>query len=154
MARVSHTDSALSFHLMPPSGWLNDPNGLCQLHGTYHIFFQYSPYSAIGKGDKYWGHYETKDFINYTYTGIFLSPDCDLDKDGVYSGSAFVEDDTMYLYYTGNTMEDGDFDFTYEAPRLQYHAGHVKRRHYGFCQKMPFNKCRLPAHLILPCQGS
>ena len=115
MARVSHTDSALSFHLMPPSGWLNDPNGLCQLHGTYHIFFQYSPYSAIGKGDKYWGHYETKDFINYTYTGIFLSPDCDLDKDGVYSGSAFVEDDTMYLYYTGNTMEDGDFDFTYEG---------------------------------------
>ena len=63
MARVSHTDSALSFHLMPPSGWLNDPNGLCQLHGTYHIFFQYSPYSAIGEGDKYWGHYETKDFI-------------------------------------------------------------------------------------------
>ena len=59
--------------------------------------------------------YETKDFINYTYTGIFLSPDCDLDKDGVYSGSAFVEDDTMYLYYTGNTMEDGDFDFTYEG---------------------------------------
>lgn len=115
MTRVSHTDSALSFHLMPPSGWLNDPNGLCQLHGTYHIFFQYSPYSAIGEGDKYWGHYETKDFINYTYTGIFLSPDCDLDKDGVYSGSAFVEDDTMYLYYTGNTMEDGDFDFTYEG---------------------------------------
>lgn len=38
MTRVSHTDSALSFHLMPPSGWLNDPNGLCQLHGTYHIF--------------------------------------------------------------------------------------------------------------------
>ena len=37
MAKVSHTDSALSFHLMPPSGWLNDPNGLCQLHGTYHI---------------------------------------------------------------------------------------------------------------------
>ena len=63
MTRVSHTDSALSFHLMPPSGWLNDPNGLCQLHGTYHIFFQYSPYSAIGEGDKYWGHYETKDFI-------------------------------------------------------------------------------------------
>ena len=26
MTRVSHTDSALSFHLMPPSGWLNDPS--------------------------------------------------------------------------------------------------------------------------------
>ena len=31
------------FHLMPPTGWLNDPNGLCQLGGTYHVFHQYSP---------------------------------------------------------------------------------------------------------------
>lgn len=26
-------------HLMPPVGWLNDPNGLCQLNGIYHAFF-------------------------------------------------------------------------------------------------------------------
>lgn len=28
-------------HLMPPTGWLNDPNGLCQFKGIYHAFFQY-----------------------------------------------------------------------------------------------------------------
>ena len=33
----------MGFHLMPPVGWLNDPNGLCQLGGTYHVFHQYSP---------------------------------------------------------------------------------------------------------------
>lgn len=27
-------------HLMPPVGWLNDPNGLCQFKGVYHAFFQ------------------------------------------------------------------------------------------------------------------
>ena len=24
------------FHLAPPAGWLNDPNGLCQYQGLYH----------------------------------------------------------------------------------------------------------------------
>ena len=33
---------AQTFHLVPPVGWLNDPNGLCQLGDTYHAFFQYS----------------------------------------------------------------------------------------------------------------
>ena len=43
-------------HLMPPVGWLNDPNGLCQFKGIYHAFFQYSPFCAEG-GLKMWGHY-------------------------------------------------------------------------------------------------
>ena len=38
-------------HLMPPVGWLNDPNGLCQFQGIYHAFFQYSPFNAEG-GDR------------------------------------------------------------------------------------------------------
>jgi len=102
------------FHIAPPKGWLNDPNGLCQMNGKHHIFFQYSPDDPRG-ADKYWGHYETTDFINYVYTGIFLSPDTPWDKDGVYSGSAYVEDGEMYLYYTGNVKEDGDFDYVLEG---------------------------------------
>lgn len=103
---------ALGYHLMPPTGWLNDPNGLCQVGDVYHLFFQYAPYTANGAGLKYWGHYETKDFLHYKYTGVFLSPDEDIDKDGVFSGSALVEDDTMYLYYTGNVEHEGDYDYT------------------------------------------
>ena len=44
----------LAYHLMPPVGWLNDPNGLCQLNGEYHLYYQYSPTNANG-GLKYWG---------------------------------------------------------------------------------------------------
>ena len=50
----------LKYHLMPPVGWLNDPNGLCQFQDVYHIFYQYAPLDAEGKALKGWGHYTTK----------------------------------------------------------------------------------------------
>lgn len=98
------------YHLAAPAGWLNDPNGLCQNKGIYHFYFQYSPFDPKG-GQKYWGHYESKDFINWTYTGAVLAPDCVLDKDGVYSGSALCEEGKLFLYYTGNVKEEGMHDF-------------------------------------------
>ncbi len=99
------------FHLMPPVGWLNDPNGLCQFHGVYHAFFQYSPFDPEG-GVKMWGHYSSQNLIDWDYQGTALYPDQVFDCHGVYSGSAFIEDDTIYLYYTGNVkLEDGDYDY-------------------------------------------
>ncbi len=99
------------FHLMPPTGWLNDPNGLCEFEGEFHSFFQYSPFDAEG-GLKFWGHYTSKDMIHWAYKGVALYPDQPFDCHGVYSGSAFIEDGKMYLYYTGNVkLEDGDFDY-------------------------------------------
>ena len=99
------------FHLMPPVGWLNDPNGLCEFKGEFHSFFQYSPFDEEG-GLKFWGHYISKDMIHWTYKGVALYPDQPFDCHGVYSGSAFIEDGKMYLYYTGNVkLEDGDFDY-------------------------------------------
>ena len=96
---------------MPPVGWLNDPNGLCQFQGIYHAFFQYSPFNAEG-GVKMWGHYTSKDMIKWEYQGTALYPDQPFDCHGVYSGSAFIEDGKMYLYYTGNVkLEDGEYDY-------------------------------------------
>ena len=100
----------LQFHLMPPVGWMNDPNGLCQFQGKYHVFFQYTPYDAQG-GLKVWGHYSSSDWIHWDYHGIPLLPDCPYDVSGVYSGSALVDDETMYLYFTGNVKYDGDYDY-------------------------------------------
>lgn len=91
----------LNFHIMPPVGWLNDPNGLSYFKGIYNIFFQYSPFETEG-GLKFWGHYQTKDLINYKYVGVSIYPDEKYDCHGVYSGSAFIEDNKLYIYYTGN----------------------------------------------------
>ncbi len=104
----------LKYHLMPPVGWLNDPNGLCQFHGTYHIFYQYSPDSAYGSL-KCWGHYSTKDFITYKQEDITLYPDDEIDKSGAYSGSAFVEDGRIHFFYTGNIKHEGNYDYIHEG---------------------------------------
>ena len=104
------------FHIMPPTGWLNDPNGLCQIGGEYHLFFQYSPLDARG-GMKAWGHYVTKDFVTLTYLGAPFVPDEEFDKSGVYSGSSYVDESGMHIFYTGNVKLPGDHDYTYSGRR-------------------------------------
>ena len=99
------------FHLMPPVGWLNDPNGLCRYGGVYHAFFQYSPFNAEG-GVKMWGHCTSEDMVEWKYEGVSMYPDQPFDCHGVYSGAALIEDGVMYLYYTGNVKLDGEnFDY-------------------------------------------
>ncbi|MBQ0064924.1 MAG: glycoside hydrolase family 32 protein [Firmicutes bacterium] len=102
----------LKYHLMPPGGWLNDPNGLCQMDDTIHIFYQYA-YNPNG-GLKHWGHYTTKDYVNYKDEGITLYPDVYTEKDGVYSGAAFVENG-MHLFYTGNVKFPGKHDYIHSG---------------------------------------
>lgn len=63
----------LYFHLTPPVGWLNDPNGLCEYRGRYHVFFQYAPESPLG-GRKFWGHYVSPDLIRWKFLGTRYVP--------------------------------------------------------------------------------
>lgn len=104
----------LSYHLMPPVGWLNDPNGLCVFNGIYHIFYQYSPESAYGK-NKGWGHYSTKDFLTFVKEENPLYPDSEIDRDGAYSGSAIVDDGMIHFFYTGNIKFNGNYDYINEG---------------------------------------
>ena len=104
-------DFRQKLHLEPEKGWLNDPNGLCFFNGKYHVYFQYCPDSPYGKGDKCWGHWESADLINWTFTGTVIRPDCPDDRSGAYSGCGFVKGDTLHLFYTGNVKEDGDYDY-------------------------------------------
>ena len=100
----------LEFHLMPPTGWLNDPNGLCYFRGEYHVFYQYSPFSVEG-GIKFWGHYKSSDLLRWQQCPVMLYSDQAYDVHGAYSGSALCEEDGMYLYYTGNIKHGGDYNY-------------------------------------------
>lgn len=109
--RVNSDPYRLAFHIMPPTGWLNDPNGLCQFKGINHIYYQYSPLTP-NWGMKLWGHVTTKDWITYQEEEPFLFADTSYDKDGVYSGSAYVLDDKIHYFYTGNVKHlDQDYNY-------------------------------------------
>ncbi len=103
---VKKDPNRLHYHIVPPTGWLNDPNGLCQINGVNHIYFQYTPYST-GWGTKIWGHYTTKDWITFQEEEPFLFPDQKEDRHGVYSGSAFIKDGRIHYFYTGNVNLEG-----------------------------------------------
>ena len=100
----------LKFHLMPPEGWLNDPNGLCYFNGEYHLFYQYHPYNSHW-GPMHWGHAVSKDLLHWKYLPAALAPDMEYDRDGCFSGSAITLDDGRHmLMYTGvgkETQADG-----------------------------------------------
>ena len=46
---VKKDENRLHFHLMPPTGWMNDPNGLCEFQGINHIYFQYTRFWQAGE---------------------------------------------------------------------------------------------------------
>ena len=104
-----------NLHIEPPEGWMNDPNGLCFFDGFYHVYFQYSPGTPNGESTRRWGHYVSSDLLSWKYKGIVLDADLPEDKDGVFSGSAVTFGDHVEFFYTGNVMEDGDYDYVLEG---------------------------------------
>lgn len=107
---VSGCPFRTKFHIMPPVGWINDPNGLCQFQGIFHAYFQYSPLNVHGGGG-YWGHCTSRDLLHWQYREPVLTTDIPEDRSGVYSGSALCENGKMYLFYTGNVKLPGDHDY-------------------------------------------
>ncbi len=99
-----------AFHLTPPVGWMNDPNGFSLYGGEYHLFYQYHPYST-NWGPMHWGHAVSRDLLHWDMRPAALAPDEWYDHAGCFSGSAIdLPDGRMLLIYTGvrrETKEDG-----------------------------------------------
>ncbi|XP_026765233.3 sucrose-6-phosphate hydrolase-like [Galleria mellonella] len=90
------------YHLAPPYGWMNDPNGFSYFNNEYHLFYQHNPNSSMEPGITHWGHAKSTDLFHWEHLPIAMYPDQWFDMTGVFSGSAIVENDTMYFFYTGN----------------------------------------------------
>src|SRR5690625_816578 len=90
----------LRYHFMALASWMNDPNGLIQFNGEYHMFYQQHPFSA-DNGPKYWGHAKSKDLVHWEHLPIALAPGEWYDRDACFSGSAVDDQGTLTLIYTG-----------------------------------------------------
>lgn len=89
------------FHVAPPVGWCNDPNGLSYFAGRYHLFYQFYPYKPQW-GPMHWGHASSSDFLHWQHEPVALFPDQTYDAGGCFTGSAIVHDDNLCLLYTGH----------------------------------------------------
>ena len=89
------------YHFLPKANWVNDPNGPIFWKGYYHLFYQYSS-TIEPQGPKYWGHGRSKDLVYWEHLPMALAPTPGgPDKDGCWSGSAFINHGVPTLVYTG-----------------------------------------------------
>ncbi len=89
------------FHFLPPSGWMNDPNGLVYVDGRLHLFYQHNPNGPFH--DRiHWGHAVSDDLVHWQHQPIALTPTPGgYDTEGCWSGCAVVHDGVPTLVYTG-----------------------------------------------------
>jgi len=90
------------WHISPPVGLINDPNGFIFHGGKYRLCYQWYPYNCLHK-DKYWVQMSSSDLVNWTWDSIALTPSDWFDSHGVFSGHAISIDDKIMVFYTGNT---------------------------------------------------
>lgn len=90
-----------SYHFLPAANWMNDPNGVIQWRGRYHLFFQYNPDGAY-HANMHWGHAVSDDLAHWRELPVAIAPTPDSpDRGGVFSGCVVDDNGTPVAVYTG-----------------------------------------------------
>ncbi|HET7398154.1 MAG TPA: glycoside hydrolase family 32 protein [Intrasporangium sp.] len=76
-------------HFTARDTWLNDPNGLVHVGGTYHLFFQNNPEGSTW-GNMSWGHATSTDLVTWTEHEVALRH---TEQEQIFSGSVVVDHD-------------------------------------------------------------
>ncbi len=102
------------YHFLAPHHWMNDPNGVIQWEGKYHLFYQHNPDEAAW-GQIHWGHAISDDLVHWQDLPIALAPTPGgPDQNGCWSGCAVDDGGTPTLVYTG---------VSYTVPLESYRGG-------------------------------
>ena len=92
------------FHFLPEANWINDPNGLIEWEGQFHLFYQANP-EAPDFGRMVWGHAVSPDLVHWERKPVAIWPDTPADNDGCWTGCAIDHDGVPTLVYTGRVGE-------------------------------------------------
>lgn len=122
---VSQTDYLPKYHIYPPCGLMNDPNGLSYYNNEYHVFYQWFPFEP-NHGMKHWGHVKSKNLVNWEECDVALIPNEEYEKNGAYSGNAIEKDGLLYLFYTANYKTDNG-KIPKQAVAIMNKEGEIKK---------------------------
>ena len=106
------------YHFSSPENYMNDPNGLCQWQGRYHMFYQFRP---AGLDAIHWGHTVSDDLVHWQDLPIALYPDVERD---CFSGQTLVEPGRVIAIYHGT--QSGNAIATASDPLLLNWQKHPK----------------------------
>jgi sucrose-6-phosphate hydrolase SacC (GH32 family) len=102
-------------HAMPPANWTNEPHGLVEHAGAYHLFYQRTPNGPF-KSQMHWGHMTSTDLVTWTHRNDALFPELN-DREagwgavaghgltgqgskGIWSGDVVSVDGTAHAFFT------------------------------------------------------
>ena len=98
--KLASDPSRPQYHLIPSHNWMNDPNGPIYFKGRYHMFHQYNPRGATW-GNMRWAHATSPDMLHWQNEAIAIAPTPGSpDSDGVFSGSAVLDNGKPTVIYT------------------------------------------------------
>lgn len=80
-----------SLHRVHRQGWINDPNGIMEAGGRWHVYFQYNPASARHEHIR-WGHASSSDLVTWTEEPDGPAPrPGEVDQGGCWSGVGLLD---------------------------------------------------------------
>lgn len=77
------------YHFTAKDKWINDPNGLVYVDGTYHLYFQMNPDDSVW-GNMHWGHATSQDLLHWQPQDIALFAD-PAGLGYIFSGGAVID---------------------------------------------------------------
>ena len=84
-------------HYTPAKNWVNDPNGMVYVDGTWHLFYQYNP-QGNDWGNMSWGHATSTDLMHWKEQSVALTRD---ELGDIFSGSCVIDKDNTAGFGAG-----------------------------------------------------
>lgn len=103
---IEKADWKPNYHISLQTGNLKQPYAITKFNETYHLFYG-TEKNFDNKQKNVWGHFTSKNLLDWKQTKNAIEPTTIYDNDNVYGGSAIVADDLLYILYTGE-FSNGD----------------------------------------------